>query len=356
MRGWHGWVAVLVLLAAGEAAADPLQIGTTFSDRQCRYLSVDPKKTLKDILQTKFDVIRLAAYWDDLEPEDGVYDFRSLDWQVAHVASKEIPIVLTVGMKAPRWPEYFIPPWLYRELRLPKGSDVSRHAKLRQRTLRFIEAVVRRYRDEKMIRYWQVENEPLDRTGPGYWWISPAFVKEEVDLVRRLDPEDRPIVMTTVTYPNPLLRRFMYLFMRHDTIDEAFRLGDILGVNVYPVVGHRWLFKRSYYWTTPEERRTYLTSILKRRSRGKKPVWVTELQAEPWEPDQLVYRERTVPPTGNPAIAQQGIQELHGIGIHTVLLWGAEYWQFREVRHQDSQWWGVVRALLRQEHTTLRVH
>jgi GH35 family endo-1,4-beta-xylanase len=336
-------------LVAGEAAAEPIRIGTSFSDRQCRYLHVNAKKTLKEILRTKFDLIRLAAYWDELEPQDGVYDFSSLDWQIAQTASAQIPIVLTVGMKAPRWPEYFIPPWLLKELRLPKGSDVSRHAKLRQRTLRFIQAVVERYRDEEMIRYWQVENEPLDRTGPGYWWISPSFVKEEVELVRRLDLQRRPIVMTTVTYPNPLLRRFMYLFMRHDTIDEAFRLGDILGVNVYPVVGHRWFFKRSYYWTTPEQRKSYLSSILKRSSRDGKPVWVTELQAEPWEPDQLVYIRQEPPPTGDPAIAQQSLEELRALGIKTVLLWGAEYWQFRKTRHRDPQWWGVVQMLLHQE-------
>jgi GH35 family endo-1,4-beta-xylanase len=235
-----------------------------------------------------------------------------------------------------------------QHVRLPKGRDVSKNAYLRERTLRFIEAVVTRYRDEAMIRYWQVENEPLDRTGPGYWWISPSFVKEEVDLVRRLDAKGRPILITTVTYPNPLLRRFMYLFVRHDTIDEAFRLGDILGINVYPVVGHRWLFKRSYYWTTPQERQRYLTSILRRPTRGGKPVWVTELQAEPWEPDQLVYLERMPPPTGDPAIAQQSIQELRALDINTVLLWGAEYWQFRMFRHRDPQWWHAVSGLLDQ--------
>ena len=340
----------MVLLVAGEAAAEPIRIGTTFSARQCRYLRVNAQTTLKEILKTRFDLVRLAAYWNELEPREGVYDFRSLDWQVAEAASRQIPIVLSVGMKAPRWPEYFIPPWLLVRLRLRKGADVSRHADLRRRTLRFIEAVVTRYRNEEAIRYWQVENEPLDRTGPGYWWIGPAFVTQEVELVRRLDARGRPLLITTVTYPNPLLRRFMYLFMRHDTIDEAFRLGDILGVNVYPVVGHRWFFKKSYFWTTPQERNEYLASILRRPTRGKKPVWVTELQAEPWEPDQLVYTGPEQPPTGNPDLLRHNVQELRALGIEAILLWGAEYWQFRQARYRDSHWWDEVRRLLRHEH------
>ncbi len=349
MRNWRWW-GLIGLLLAGEVAAEPVQIGTTFSDKQCAYLQVNAKNTLKEILNTKFDLIRLAAYWDELEPREDAYDFSSLDWQIAEAASKQIPIVLTVGMKAPRWPEYFIPPWVLRRLRLPKGSDVSRQAYLRQRTLRFMEVVVRRYRNEQMIRYWQVENEPLDRVGPGFWGIGPGFVKQEVELVRKLDPMHRPIVITAVTYPNPLLRRFMYLFMWHDTIDEAFRLGDILGVNVYPVVGHRWLLKKSYYWTTSEERRQYLSSILKRAKRAKKPVWITELQAEPWEPDQLVYTEQEPPPTGDPAILPPSIEELRALGIETVFLWGSEYWQFRKARYRDAVWWNEVRRLLQQEH------
>ena len=351
MRNWLG-LGLIWLLAAGEATAEPIHIGITFSAKQCRYLRVDAKKTLKEILKTQFDLIRLAAYWDELEPQEDVYDFSNLDWQIAQAQSKQIPVALTVGMKAPRWPEYFIPPWVLTRLRLRKGGDVSQQAYLRQRTLRFMETVVRRYRNEEMIHYWQVENEPLDRTGPGFWWIGPAFLRQEVELVRRLDPRGRPIIITTVTYPDPLLRRFMYLFMRHDTIREALRLCDILGVNVYPVVGHRWFLKKSYYWTTPEERDEYLSSIVKRTARFKKPVWVTELQAEPWEPNQLVYTGQAPPPTADPARVQHNVQELRALGIQAILLWGAEYWQFRKARYQDAHWWDEVHALLRHAQET----
>ena len=348
-RTWRGlWL--ILLLAAGEASAEPIHIGTTFSTRQCRYLHANAKQTLREILKAGFDLIRLSAYWDELEPQEGVYDFSSLDWQIAEAASKSTPIVLTVGMKAPRWPEYFIPSWALRRLRLRKGGDVSQHAYLCQRTLRFLEAVVQRYRNEPMIWYWQVENEPLDRVGAGFWWSSPAFVTQEVALVRQLDPLHRPILLTTVTYPNLFLRKFMYLFIRHDTINESLRLGDILGVNVYPVVGHRWFFTTSYYWTTPKERNEYLSSVLQRPARGTKPVWVTELQAEPWEPDLLVYTEQAPPPTGDPALLQQNIEELRALGIDTVLLWGAEYWQFRKTHYHDTAWWDEVHRILRQEH------
>lgn len=345
MPNWRRWV-VACFLAAGEAAAEPMRLGTTFSPRQCRYLQVEAPETLQAILKHPFDLVRFAAYWEDVEPEEDVFDFRSLDWQMAQARARQVPVVLCVGMKAPRWPEYFIPAWALKRLRLPHGADVSRDPYLRQRALRYLEAVVTRYREEPIIRYWQVENEPLDRTGPGFWWISPAFLEQEVALVRRLDPAHRPILLTTVTYPNPALRWFMYLFIRHDTIEESLRLGDILGVNVYPVVGHRWFFKKSYTWTTPEERRKYLTGILKRAARHQKAVWVTELQAEPWEPDHLVYTEPSPPPTADPSQLPQNIEELRALGIQAVLLWGAEYWQFRHAQYQDAGWWREISKLL----------
>ena len=347
-RSWA--VGTLIgLLIATPAAAGPVRIGTTFSAKQCLYLQVNARATLKEVLKTPFDVIRLSAYWDELEPQAGAYDFSELDWQIAQAKARQIPVILTVGMKAPRWPEYFIPPWVLKRLRLRKGTEISQNAYLRQRTLSFIETVMRRYRNEEAIQYWQVENEPLDRVGPGFWWLGPEFLRQEVGLVRMLDVRRRPVIITTVTYPNPLLRKFMYLFMRHDTIDEALSLGDILGVNVYPVVGHRWFVKTSYYWTTVKERNEYLFSILRRPKRGQKPVWVTELQAEPWEPDQLVYTAREQPPTGNPALIRRNIEELRELGIETVLLWGAEYWQYRKARYRDSRWWDAVRRLLQQE-------
>ena len=349
MRIWWG-VGISVLLVAGEAAAaEPVQIGTTFSARQCVYLRLHPKRTLKEVLKTRFDLVRLAAYWDELEPQDGVYDFDDLDLQIAEVASKQVPIVLSVGMKAPRWPEYFIPGWVLKQVRLRKSADVAKNPFLRERTLRFIEAVVSRYRDDPAIHYWQVENEPMDRVGAGYWWSGPDFVKEEVALVRRLDPRHRPIILTTVTYPNAVLRGFMGWFLRHDSIDESLALCDILGVNVYPVVGHRWFLAKSYFWTSAEERHQYLASVMKRAERAKKRVWVTELQAEPWEPDALVYTQPEQPPTGDPAIMQHAIQELRALGIDTVLLWGVEYWQYRKVRYRDERWWDEVRRLLRKE-------
>ena len=340
-----GFLLVLILQSPW-LYAESLRIGTTFSPKQSAYLGVEWKETYRATLELRFDLIRLGAYWDELEPQEDAYHFEDLDWQLREAKAQGIPVMLTVGMKAPRWPEYFIPAWVLRQLRLRKGSEVSQSAYLRERTLRFIQAVVSRYQDEEAIHAWQVENEPLDRAGPGHWWIGRAFLEQEIKVVRILDQRKRPVIINAATHPHRFLRFLTRFFTRHDAIKEALELSDIFALNVYPLIGHRWPWKKSYYWTRGEGRLPYLSQIFEQAKRQQKPVWVTELQAEPWEPGQLVYLGEVHPPTSHPDMLQLYVQEMRSLGIETVLLWGVEYWYYRKMRYGDSGWWSAVEHLL----------
>lgn len=346
MRSALGLLAVL-LLQPSWLSAEPVRIGTTFSPKQNLYLGLDWKETYRATLGLGFDLIRLGAYWDELEVREDVYRFEDLDWQLREAKAKGVPVLLTVGMKAPRWPEYAIPPWVLRRIRLRKGSEVSRNAYLRERTLRFLQHLVSRYHDEDIIHYWQVENEPLDRAGPGHWWIGGPFLEEEIALVRALDPTGRPVIVNAATYPHRFLRFLTRFFTRHDAIHEALEACDILGLNVYPSIGHQWPWKRSYYRAPAERRLPYLSGILEQAKRRDTPVWVTELQAEPWEPGQLVYLGKPHPPTSHPDMLQPYVQEMRSLGLDTILLWGAEYWYYRKKRYGDTAWWDAVDTLLR---------
>jgi len=340
---------VLFLFQCSMLCAEPLRAGTTFSPRQCEYLDMDWKETYITILGYGFDIIRLGAYWNEIEKKEDIYDFSDLDWQVKKAREKGTPLILTVGMKAPRWPEYFIPGWILEKVSLPFGADVSRCEYLKRRTLKFVEKVVNRYKDDPVISYWQVENEPMNRIGEKYWFIGAAFLEQEVDLVRRLDGGKRPILLTTATYPNSFLRFIARLSVLHDPVAESLKMCDILGLNVYPVVGHRFWRKNVYFRTGRKERETYFSPILDViRAKGK-TAWIVELQAEPWEPGQLVHKGEERPPTGIPADAEASFREFRALGIDTILLWGAEYWCFRETRHGDKKWRETVAGILREE-------
>ena len=65
-------------------------------------------------------------------------------------------------------------------------------------------------------------------------------------------------------------------------------------------------------------------------------MWVTELQAEPWEPGHVVYKKEPLPRTGTPDSALEVFRELRRLGIDTFLIWGAEYWYYRKITYDDD--------------------
>ncbi len=322
---------------------DALQIGTTYSPRQSQYLSLDEQQTYLSILESGFDLIRLGTYWNAIETQPDVFDFSIIDWQLQEAKTNHIPVVLTVGMKAPRWPEYFIPDWVIKEAHLGFGADVATQTFLRIRALRFISTVVRRYADEEIIRYWQVENEPLDRSGPRFWWISDTFLRQEVELVRRLDGHHRPIVLTAATFPNRLLRFLARLLGPRAPIPRVLPLCDILGINVYPIIGQRFLRLHLYFWSGAKRRADYFGGLRALIEAAGKTPWITELQAEPWEPGTLVYTAHPHPPSRTPEATQGSFQEFRSLGFKTIFLWGAEYWHYRMIRYQERRWWEMLK-------------
>ena len=336
---------VVFTLTTTFVYADPVRIGTTFSKKQCDYLDLDWREMYLRTMKEKFDIIRLGAYWDEIEPEADKYDFTILDWQIEQAKENNIPVLLTVGMKAPRWPEFFIPDWVMEKVDLHFGQDVAKSGYLRYRTLKFIQAVVEHYKDEKIIQYWQVENEALDRSGAKYWWINSEFLKEETLVVRELDPLDRPIVINAATFPNGFLHRLRNLFVSNKPILESLAIADILAINVYPVVGQRFWKLNFYFWTHPKERKSYFKEILDLAKDHDKKVWITELQSEPWEPGHLVHMESERPPTGWPQMMAENFEELRDLGFDTILLWGTEYWRFRELAYEDQMWWDTYKDL-----------
>ena len=83
----------------------------------------------------------------------------------------------------------------------------------------------------------------------------------------------------------------------------------------------------------------------------KKKVWVTELQAEPWEPGELVHKEVTEPVSTWPNMMSVSLHEMRSLGIDTLLLWGAEYWIYRKNRYKDKGWWVTATNLLTPKKT-----
>lgn len=353
-RGWLilAAAALAVLVYLGNACAadganptartETLHVGFTFSPRQAEYLDLPWRETFQATAQLSPALVRLGAYWDEIERQPGQYDFSGLDWLVDRAEVRNTRVLLTVGMKAPRHPEYFLPSWLERRLRLPNRAQVSDDAQLRVHALAFIEQVIRRYRSRAVIAAWQVENEPLDPAGPHAWRIGEDFLRREVAALRALD--ERPIVVNMFV-DAPVAALLPWDAVARARARAILQVADVLGLDVYPSRGVRVLGHDLYLQFPLWSWRRPLVELQELAEQAGKPTWIIEAQAEPWEPARIVYtdrpRSRSVQPTGAAALYERLRRE----GFGTILLWGVEYWQMRRLRHEDDAWWKMMADL-----------
>ena len=87
---------------------------------------------------------------------------------------------------------------------------------------------------------------------------------------------------------------------------------------------------RSY--TGIHQPKNKLINALKESS---KPIWITELQAEPWEKNEKGYFSKN-PQSISPEKLIKNINDAKQLPVKEILLWGFEYWLWKEKNGDDS--------------------
>lgn len=295
--------------------------GTTFSHRFAKELELDPHEALHQVIALNFDLVRLCVCWDEVQPHDGAFEFEEYHRMLQLCQERGQNLVLAVGMKAPRWPEFYIPAWLPQD----PNSEITQHA-----TLNYLEQITKEFQRYQNIFVWQIENEPLDSSGPEGWKIPEGFLAQEVELVR--GATDKPVLLTA--WGNELRKRGNLSILQKSGT-------DILGIDLYyQQFVDRKLFGAGY--VGPQDSAHQLYAEI---SRTRLPSWVAELQAEPWEKNQAAYRaDRTK--SMSPDLLRQHIDNMKQLPVEAVLFWGVEYWIWR-ARQGDRRYidvWNEVRS------------
>ncbi len=339
--------------AKAHTVAGPVQVGTSFSARRAAELGLDYQAAFKQVEAMHFRIIRLSAYWDEIE----TYGYGDLDWLMAESARSGQPVVLSVGVKGLGWPEFYIPARALPPAGIKEGHDVAEDPGLREAARAFIESTVMRYRDNDALIAWQVENEPFNRAGPQRWWIDKDFLKEEIAAVKAKDHRSRPVIVNAFSHFNLIFdqasnrngldfKRLLGFDADSAEKDSLSVLapGDILGLDVYTAIGYHFLGQNHLAhadgdWAEQVGRLHRLAS-----GEGKQ-AWITEAQAEPWEATRKTF---TDPLSTSPKEIQDLFLNLKDAGYTTVLLWGSEYWVWR-AESGDPSWMQAVRQILREE-------
>jgi hypothetical protein len=305
-------------------------LGASFSPLRASAAGLDWRQAYTDLLALDLDPIRLSAYWDAID-RDGYGD---LDWLLDGAARAGRSVVLTVGMKGIGWPEFYIPARLAPPA--PRGADVGAASPaLATAVLEFGVATVERYKNHPALARWQVENEPLDRSGPNRWWIGPELLEREVQAVRGADP-DRPLLLTAFAHFNLVLD--ILSNPRGQGIGRLLELVPdraALGLDVYIRIGQKLLWF-DWVWHADGRWASDAGGWRVEAERRGREAWVAEAQAEPWGPGSL-----------GPADIRTVVDGLRGVGYGTLLLWGAEHW-LAQAAAGDRSWLETVAALPRE--------
>lgn len=300
-----------------------LEYGVTFSKKQAENLGLDWKRMYIDILDDlKVKKLRLPAYWDEIDAANGEYEWKDLDWQINEAGRKRgVAIILAVGGRLPRWPECHFPEW---------AENISKEAR-EEKILNYIKAVIERYKNEKGIIAWQIENEPFLLGFGECPKMDKKFLDKEVALARELD--SRPIVITDSG--------------ELSTWIPAARRADIFGTTMYRDTYSAHLKRYIHYPISPEFFK-FKKNVARLFARPKKWI-VIELQAEPWTsiPYQNATKEER-DKTMNLEKFKEILEFSRLTGFREFYLWGVEWWYWERVAQNNPEVWDEARKLFKQ--------
>jgi len=300
-------------------ASQPLQQGVSFIPDYAQSLGVDPKANMDALLNINVRQFRLTSYWSDIEQKPGQYDFSQLDWEFQKAEAKHAKIILTVGLRQPRWPECHAPGWV--NINAP---DSQWQPQLET----FMQAVINRYKDSPSLASYQLENEYFLK-GFG---ICTNFDRQrlisEYNLIKATDPSHPVIVGRSnnaiglpVGQPQP----------------------DEFSISVYKRVWDAALTHRYVEYPYPAWYYGFLAGLQKIVTH--KNMMIGELQAEAWPPRGQTIQETSLAEQNKSLDAQRlkdRFQYGRATGMRQIDLWGAEYWYYRKVNLHDPSLWNVA--------------
>jgi len=297
----------------------PLQLGVSFIPDYAQSLGLNPETTMNALLGIGVKHLRLVSYWSDGEPSQGQYNFSQLDWEFQKAQAAHAKIILTLGLRQPRWPECHIPTWATQE---PKSQ-------WQPQLENYMQAVIERYKNSPSLESYQLENEYF-LLGFGICTNdSRSRLISEYDLVKRLDPK-HPII---VGRSNNAL---------------GFPIGqpqpNEFSISVYRRVWDANVTHRYLEYPQPAWFYAFLAGTQKIFLH--KDMIIGELQAEAWPPHGQTIPETSLSEQNksmNAKILQGDFNFGKATGMRSIYMWGAEYWYYRKTVLHDPSLWNVAK-------------
>ncbi len=313
----------LFIFFARKEVPEKITYGISYNVPYVHELGLDEGEVLDALLH---DLgarnFRMSAHWTLIEAERNSYEFEWMDEDLKKVEDAGGKVIFGVGRRLPRWPECHVPEWA-KTLTWEEQKEEVRE---------YITRVVLRYKNSPAITHWQVENEPYlglfayEHCGE----LDEEFLKEEVALVRSLDPT-RPILVTDSG--------------NLGTWKGAYTEGDSFGTSVYvyfwnPELGQFKTILPPWFYRVKEN----ILSLFY----GEKETFLIELSLEPWllepvadVPVEVQYSRMDAKKF------DEIIEYARETRYEKQYLWGGEWWYWLK-EHGHNEMWEKGRFIFNQ--------
>ena len=312
-------ISLLVYFFMGnKPLAENINWGVNFSQKQALDLSLEPKEIYIDMLDNlKVRNIKIAMHWDLIEKTQDSFDMEDFDFYMEEAKKRDAKVILAIGIKTPRWPEYHMPSWL---------EDLTKEEQ-QEEILEMISFVVERYKDYPNLIAWQIENEPFFNYGKAPWKDND-FLKKEIEIAKKIDDSHNIIITDSGE---------MSFWIK------AARLGDIVGITMYTKVWSETL-KDSFSYFLPAVFYGKKADLIKLIF--NKEVWCLELQAEPWA-EELIQDASLEKQLESMDIDRfrYNIEYAKKTGLNTFYFWGGEWWYYMQEKHHNSSFLNEAKKL-----------
>lgn len=306
-------------------ADDEIVWGVDYSESHASYLGLDPHETYSALIhELGAKHIKIHINWNATEKERGLFDFESLDKQVREAEENDVKLILVIGMKTGRWPECHVPAWFTETPSSERQDEI----------LRYVGVLVERYEDSDAVLYWQVENEPLLQFGECPSWYyeqNISLLEKEVALVKELDPSRQIIISDSGEL---------------SSWTEVARIADIVGITMYRSnwdSAEKTFGTNTYAFLSPE---FYSEKAAVIETNYNKRVISIELQAEPWASKPIAEASLAEQAESmNPEFFDENVLFAKEAGLHAYYFWGAEWWYWMKVRHNEPEIWDKAKKL-----------
>ena len=322
------WIFVVILIfiisliifffTGKKASAESITWGVNFSSKQASDLGLNPKETYISILKDlKVSHIKIAVHWDLIEKKENDFDMTDFDFYMDEAKKENVKVILAIGMKTPRWPEYHIPAWA-KDL----GKDEQQ-----EEIIEMLAFIVNRYKDYPNLLAWQIENEPFFNYGEAPW-KDDSFLKKEIEEVIKVD-KDHKIIVTDSGEMSFWLK--------------AARIADVVGITMYTKVWSKPL-KDHFNYPLPAVFYGKRADLI--RLFFNKDVWCLELQAEPWT-EELIQNSEVKDQLESMSLERfkYNIEYAKNTGLNTFYFWGAEWWYYMKNKHNDPSFLDEAKKL-----------